>query len=405
MRRPPTTRARTSPQEPAEAEAAGEAAKTYAQCLYRRGEDPRSRAADVRDHAGDRGPRGHSRLPRRRQDRPLRRELRHPVRPDVRGGVSRSTSARCTSTGPSTSRSTGRPISPRPHASFDDAPRRDPQRVRRTARMPRRLRGSDTPRRVRRASREAASSPIEYDFPMGDGTTQRRSFTEADFEDAVAGYMYSEFDRSVLTRALAATVDGNLVPLARLAAAAADHSTRIPSSRSPIPPGPTPCTTPSSARTTSTRPDESTDADRLVRTSMPPETLGVTSSRLPSIYYGDMPCLYWPNHPAADPRPAAIVDAPYPTWIMVGHRRPDHAPRERDPPRRPAPRRARDRRDRRPPRDLRLGPVVPRRRRRGLPGQGQGAREPDHDLQGQRRRPVRAPGQGHRGRLPGRARR
>ena len=30
-----------------------------------------------------------------------------------------------------------------------------------------------------------------------------------------------------------------------------------------------------------------------------------------------MPCLYWPNRPAEDPRPAAIVDAPYPTWIMV----------------------------------------------------------------------------------------
>ena len=30
-----------------------------------------------------------------------------------------------------------------------------------------------------------------------------------------------------------------------------------------------------------------------------------------------MPCLYWPNRPAVDPRPAPIVDAPYPTIVMV----------------------------------------------------------------------------------------
>ena len=40
------------------------------------------------------------------------------------------------------------------------------------------------------------AGPIDYDFPMGDGTIQSASFTEADLEDAVVGYMYSVFDRS-----------------------------------------------------------------------------------------------------------------------------------------------------------------------------------------------------------------
>ena len=151
---------------------------------------------------------------------------------------------------------------------------------------------------------------------MGDGTTQQRSFTGADFEDAVTGYMYSVFDRSVLTRALAASVDGNLVPLARLAAASLIID---PDTLEPIPDP-----TWSDAMYYAVEcqdyvysAGETTEADRLRAYLDAAETLGVTASRLPSIYYGDMPCLYWPNRPAEDPRPAAIVDAPYPTWIMV----------------------------------------------------------------------------------------
>ena len=160
------------------------------------------------------------------------------------------------------------------------------------------------------------AGPIDYDFPMGDGTTQQRSFSEADLEDAVSGYMYSVFDRSVLTRALAASVDGNLVPLARLAAAALIID---PDTLKPIPDP-----TWSDAMYYAVECQDyvysagaSTDADRLHAFLDAAGTLGVTSARLPSIYYGDMPCLYWPNRPATDPRPAAIVDPPYPTWIMV----------------------------------------------------------------------------------------
>ena len=160
------------------------------------------------------------------------------------------------------------------------------------------------------------AGPIDYDFPMGDGTVQARSFTEGDLEDAVVGYMYSVFDRSMLTRALAASVDGNLVPLARLAAAALILD---PDTLKPIPDP-----TWSDAMYYAVEcqdyvnsADATTDADRLHEFLADAETLGVTAARLPSVYYGDMPCLYWPNRPATDPRPTAIVDPPYPTWIMV----------------------------------------------------------------------------------------
>ncbi len=44
--------------------------------------------------------------------------------------------------------------------------------------------------------------------------------------------------------------------------------------------------------------------------------LGVDRMRLGSVYYGDLPCIYWPNDPPADPRPAPIIDAPYQTIIL-----------------------------------------------------------------------------------------
>ena len=161
------------------------------------------------------------------------------------------------------------------------------------------------------------AGPIDYDFPMGDGTVQPRSFSDGDLQDAVVGYNYSVYDRSVLTRALAASVDGNLVPLARLAAASLILD---PDTLKPIPDP-----TWSDAMYYAVECQDyvysagaTTDADRLKSFLDNAVTLGVPASRVPSVYYGDMPCLYWPNHPATDPRPAAIVDAPYPTWIMVG---------------------------------------------------------------------------------------
>ena len=45
---------------------------------------------------------------------------------------------------------------------------------------------------------------------------------------------------------------------------------------------------------------------------------GLDPLRLDAMFYEDMPCIYWPNRPAADPRPAPIVDAPYRTFVLVG---------------------------------------------------------------------------------------
>ena len=161
------------PANPAEGEAAGDGRQDLRRRLHRGGEDPRVRAPAVRDDAGDRGPRGDPRLPGRRQARPLWRELRHPVRPDVRGDVSPAHPH-------AVSRRAGRP-----HARRADLPRggrprlrrrarRDPDRMRRPARVPGRLRGPVAARRLRRARREAAGGPDRVRLPDG-----RRDHPEA----------------------------------------------------------------------------------------------------------------------------------------------------------------------------------------------------------------------------------
>ena len=217
------------------------------------------------------------------------------------------------------------------------------------------------------------AGPIDYDFPMGDGTVQARSFTEGDLEDAVVGYMYSVFDRSMLTRALAASVDGNLVPLARLAAAAlildpdtleADPGPDLV--RRDVLRGRVP-----GLRQLGRRDDRCRPAARVPRgrrdagRDRRPPAVGVLRRHA-------LPVLAEPSRDGPTPhghRRPALPDLDH-----GRDHRPDHPAGQRHAARRTAPRRPRHRPDRRPARDLRLGPVVPRRRRRRLPRQGQGAR-------------------------------
>ena len=160
------------------------------------------------------------------------------------------------------------------------------------------------------------AAPAEIDFPKGDGTTERRTLAMTDLENAAVSYLYSPGDRQILQRALAAASRDNLIPLAHLAYTAIALN----------------------PDTLAVEPDESysdalyyavecqdyvynadapDDAARLSDYLDDARTLGVPETRLGALYYGDMPCLYWPNRPAADPRPAPIVAAPYPTLIMV----------------------------------------------------------------------------------------
>lgn len=160
-----------------------------------------------------------------------------------------------------------------------------------------------------------AQAPVTFPFTRKDGTIEQRELTLADLENATVSYLYSPGDRAILQRALAAAADDNLVPLARLAyeAIAVDPDTLA------VVPDPTY----SDALYYAVECQDyvynaaAGDADaRLAAFLADARVLGVDRLRLGAIAYGDLPCLYWPSQPATDPRPAPIIDAPYPTIIL-----------------------------------------------------------------------------------------
>ena len=159
------------------------------------------------------------------------------------------------------------------------------------------------------------AGPIEYDFPMPDGTVERRTFDANDLELAAAGTVGSLGDRMLLQRAVTAAAGGNLVPLARLAYSSVyvDPETL----EVDVDPGWSDATFYAvECQDYAFLPDAGTPRERLDAWLDEGAAAGIDDLRLGSIFYGDLPCLFWPEQPADVPRPAPIVDPPYPTLVL-----------------------------------------------------------------------------------------
>ncbi|MGP1675367.1 MAG: alpha/beta fold hydrolase, partial [Candidatus Limnocylindrales bacterium] len=160
------------------------------------------------------------------------------------------------------------------------------------------------------------SGPQAFDWTTADGATVQRQLTIADLQNAAFGYIYSPTDRFLLQRSIAAASHGNLVPLARLSyesigvdpetldaiedpswsdalyfAVECQDYAFFPTAGDP------------DARLAAWV-DHATAAD-------------IGDLRMGVSYFGDVPCLYWPDARPADARPAAIVDPPYPVFVLT----------------------------------------------------------------------------------------
>lgn len=161
---------------------------------------------------------------------------------------------------------------------------------------------------------ELVASPSSVDFPLPDGTTAARQFGSSELQTVVASLGYSEGDRMMLLRALAAASQGDLVPLTR------EFYVNLgidPETEEPIPgstddysdalyyavecndyaiPGDTP-----EAR-----------AEFYVRAG---DAIDTEIPDLASIFYGDLPCAFWAGNPPAE-RPAPLVAENIPTLVL-----------------------------------------------------------------------------------------
>ncbi len=163
-------------------------------------------------------------------------------------------------------------------------------------------------------ARQLRRAPRPYSFVTGHGTVVRRTFTIGDLETAAAGFVYSTFDRMLLQRALAQASRGQLLPLARLASNSLGQD---PETLHAIP-------DPSYSDAMyyavecmdydyrAGSPDASARA--YLRAGV---RAGMRDVRLGSVFYGDLPCAYWPVHPATTARPAPLVHTTYPVFVLA----------------------------------------------------------------------------------------
>jgi pimeloyl-ACP methyl ester carboxylesterase len=159
---------------------------------------------------------------------------------------------------------------------------------------------------------ELATSPVTFQFPLPSGERAERSLTLSDLEVAAAGYVYSETSRMMLQRAIAAASHGNLVPLARTVY---DSLGLDPETLAAIP-DPTysdalfyavECNDYNYFSGTA---DERAEA--YIRAG---DEVEKSNPRFGSIFYGDLPCAFWPGEPETE-RPAALAADNIPTLVL-----------------------------------------------------------------------------------------
>jgi pimeloyl-ACP methyl ester carboxylesterase len=159
-------------------------------------------------------------------------------------------------------------------------------------------------------------APIAFDFPTAKGTTESRELTIADLENAAASYLYSPYGRFLLVRAIVAASHEDYVPLARLAY----DGIGLDPETVKVDADPTysdmlyyavEC------QDYAFYPDGADPDARLASWVARGTEVGVRDLRLGVVYYGDLPCLYWPSSPSTNTRPAPILDPPYTTFVMT----------------------------------------------------------------------------------------
>lgn len=160
---------------------------------------------------------------------------------------------------------------------------------------------------------QLAAGPIAFASHLGDGRTEERQLTSADLVNAGSAFLYSGDDRMLLQRAVAAASQGDMWYLSRLLYAGLGMD---PDTQRAVPdpsysdglyyavecldyglPG----------TTAEERADAYLAAGR---------ELGMRDRRLGDLFFGDLPCAWWPGAPTAGERPPLLQSVPYPMLVL-----------------------------------------------------------------------------------------
>lgn len=157
--------------------------------------------------------------------------------------------------------------------------------------------------------------PLTYNFPRPSGEFEERTFTYSDLESSAASYLYSEDTRMLFLRALAAySRSKDLVPMARILydAFSLDPETleaTIDPSYSDAIYYAVECQDYAYfSGTTEERTESYLRAGDAVEASQP---------YFSSVFYGDLPCLFWQDANTSTERPAALTEEGFSTLVLA----------------------------------------------------------------------------------------
>ncbi|HLF24830.1 MAG TPA: alpha/beta hydrolase [Anaerolineae bacterium] len=158
-----------------------------------------------------------------------------------------------------------------------------------------------------------AESPLPFTFPLPSGGSEVRFFTLTDLETAASGYLFAEDDRMLLQRALAAAARDDLVLFARLLY---DSLGLDPETLEAIP-DPTYSDAVYYAVECNDYAYFAGASDERARAYLRAgDAVDAAVPRLSSIFYGDLPCAFWPTDAPDPQRPAPLVAEGIPTLVL-----------------------------------------------------------------------------------------
>ena len=160
------------------------------------------------------------------------------------------------------------------------------------------------------------AGPITFQYPLADGTTASRQLTKSALEYGAFYYLYSRGARALLQRAIASASHDDFVPLAKLYY---DSLSVDPDTLAPIedPTWSDAVYYAVECQDYAFYPTAGDAGARLDAWVASARAAGIEDLRLSSDYFGDLPCLYWPNTPATDTRPAPLANASYPVVVLT----------------------------------------------------------------------------------------
>lgn len=176
------------------------------------------------------------------------------------------------------------------------------------------MRGGDAVAAYNKLADKLKQSPQPFNFPLPAGGTEQRAFNFSDLENAATTYMYSESSRMLFLRALAAySRNADLVPLARTLY---DSLSLDPATQQAIPDPSYSDAVYYSVECQDYGFFSGTSEQRAEAWLRAGDEIDSSVPYFSTIFYGDLPCVFWPNARADNTRPAPFTAEGIPTLVL-----------------------------------------------------------------------------------------